>query len=94
VLIVDETGFLKKGKKSVGVASQYTGTAGKRENCQVGVFLCYSSEKGATFIDRAPYLPRRWADDPARREEASVPEEVRFASKGELAKEMLKWAFG
>jgi SRSO17 transposase len=59
VLIVDETGFLKKGAKSVGVARQYTGTAGKRENCQVGVFLCYSSEKGAAFIDRALYLPHR-----------------------------------
>ncbi len=90
VLIVDETGFLKKGNKSVGVARQYTGTAGKRENCQVGVFLCYTSEKGAAFIDRALYLPREeWADDPARREEAGVPEEVRFATKGELAKAML-----
>jgi SRSO17 transposase len=94
VLIVDETGFLKKGNKSVGVARQYTGTAGKRENCQVGVFLCYASEKGAAFIDRALYLPKEeWADDPARREEAGVPEEVRFATKGELAKEMLKRAF-
>jgi SRSO17 transposase len=94
VLIVDETGFLKKGTKSVGVARQYTGTAGKRENCQVGVFLCYSSEKGAAFIDRALYLPREeWAEDFARREEAGVPEEVRFATKGELAKRMLKRAF-
>ena len=58
VLIVDETGFLKKGKKSVGVARQYTGTAGKRENCQVGVFLAYSSKKATAFIDRALYLPR------------------------------------
>ncbi len=58
VLIVDETGFLKKGEKSVGVARQYTGTAGKKENCQVGVFLCYSSEEGAAFIGRASYLPR------------------------------------
>jgi SRSO17 transposase len=93
VLIVDETGFLKKGKKSVGVAPQYTGTAGKRENCQVGVFLCYTSEKGAAFIDRALYLPEQWADDQARRKEAGVPEEVRFATKGELAKGMLKRAF-
>jgi SRSO17 transposase len=92
VLIVDETGFLKKGKKSVGVAPQYTGTAGKRENCQVGVFVCYASEKGAAFIDRALYLPREWVDDRARREEAGVPEEVRFATKGELAKEMLRRA--
>ena len=94
VLIVDETGFLKKGKKSVGVAPQYTGTAGKKENAQVGVFLCYSSEKGAAFVDRTLYLPKeQWADDPARREEAGVPEEVRFATKGELAKRMLKRAF-
>lgn len=93
VLIVDETGFLKKGNKSVGVARQYTGTAGKRENCQVGVFVCYSSEKGAAFIDRALYLPKQWAEDSARREEAGVPKEVRFATKGKLAKEMLRRAF-
>jgi SRSO17 transposase len=93
VLIVDETGFLKKGEKSVGVARQYTGTAGKRENCQVGVFLCYASEEGAAFIDRALYLPRGWAEDSARRGEAGVPEEVRFATKGELAKGMLRRAF-
>jgi SRSO17 transposase len=92
VLIVDETGFLKKGEKSVGVARQYTGTAGKRENCQVGVFLCYASKKGAAFIDRALYLPHEWAEDPARRGEAGVPEEVRFETKGELAKEMLRRA--
>jgi len=89
VLIVDETGFLKKGTKSVGVARQYTGTAGKRENCQVGVFLCYSSEKGAAFIDRALYLPKEeWAEDSARREEGGVPKDVRFATKGKLAKEI------
>jgi SRSO17 transposase len=93
VLIVDETGFLKKGKKSVGVTPQYTGTAGKKENAQVGVFLCYASEKGAAFIDRALYLPKEWAEDPARREEAGVPAAVRFATKGELAKRMLKRAF-
>jgi SRSO17 transposase len=88
-----ETALLKKGAKSVGVARQYTGTAGKRENCQVGVFLSYSSEKGAAFIDRALYLPQEWAEDFARREEAGVPKEVRFATKGKLAKEMLKRAF-
>jgi SRSO17 transposase len=93
VLIVDETGFLKKGEKSVGVARQYTGTAGKRENCQVGVFLCYASKEGAAFIDRALYLPREWTEDSARRQEAGVPEGVRFATKGELAKEMLRGAF-
>jgi SRSO17 transposase len=94
VLIVDETGFLKKGEKSVGVARQYTGTAGRIENAQVGVFVAYASEKGAAFVDRALYLPREeWADDPFRREEAGVPDEVRFATKGELAKEMLRRAF-
>jgi SRSO17 transposase len=93
VLIVDETGFLKKGEKSVGVARQYTGTAGKWENCQVGVFLCYASGLGAAFIDRALYLPSEWAEDSARREEAEVSEEVRFATKGKQAKEMLKRAF-
>jgi SRSO17 transposase len=84
---------LKKGEKSVGVARQYTGTAGKRENCQVGVFLCYASGSGAAFIDRALYLPSEWAEDSARREEAGVPEEVSFATKGKQAKEMLKRAF-
>src|SRR5215203_1226667 len=90
VLIADETGFLKKGKKSVGVARQYTGTAGDTVNCQVGVFVAYASEKGAAFLDRALYLPRSWRSDPARRAEAGVPEEVRFANKLELAKRMLK----
>jgi SRSO17 transposase len=93
VLIVDETGFLKKGEKSCGVARQYTGTAGKRENCQVGVFVCYASEEGAAFMDRALYLPREWTDDPQRLCEAGVPEGVGFATKGELAKEMLQRAF-
>jgi SRSO17 transposase len=93
VLIVDETGFLKKGNKSVGVARQYTGTAGKRENCQVGVFLCYSSKEGAAFVDRALYLPEEWTDDPRRLSEAGVPEGVGFATKGELATEMLRRAF-
>jgi SRSO17 transposase len=93
VLIVDETGFLKKGKKSVGVARQYTGTAGKKENCQVGVFLCYASKKGAAFMDRALYLPKEWTDDAQRLTEAGVPEGVGFATKGELAKRMLKRAF-
>ena len=93
VLIVDETGFLKKGTKSVGVARQYTGTAGDTVNCQVGVFLAYSSEKGAAFLDRALYLPRAWTNDPARRVEASVPEGLLFRNKVELAKEMLERTF-
>jgi SRSO17 transposase len=89
VLITDETGLLKKGTKSVGVARQYTGTAGNTLNCQVGVFVAYSSEKGAAFIDRGLYLPRAWTNDPKRRAEAGVPEEVAFANKVELAKRML-----
>ncbi len=92
-MIVDETGFLKKGEKSVGVARQYTGTAGKKENCQVGVFLCYASKKGAAFVDRALYLPKEWTDDAERLSEAGVPEGVGFATKGELAKAMLNRAF-
>src|SRR5215213_2801680 len=93
VLIVDETGFLKKGAKSVGVARQYTGTAGDTVNCQVGVFLAYSSEKGAAFLDRALYLPRAWTNAPARRDEAGVPAEIVFRNKVELAQEMLERAF-
>jgi SRSO17 transposase len=93
VLIVDETGFLKKGQKSVGVARQYTGSAGDTVNCQVGVFLAYSSEKGAAFVDRTLYLPKGWAKDQERRAEAGVPEEVGFADKLGLAKRMLKRAF-
>ncbi len=89
----DETGFLKKGTKSCGVARQYTGTAGDTVNCQVGVFLAYASEKGATFIDRALYLPRTWTQDAERRTEAGIPEEVRFASKIALAERMLARAF-
>jgi SRSO17 transposase len=93
VLIVDETGFLKKGEKSVGVKRQYTGTAGKTENCQVGVFLCYASENGAAFIDRALYLPKEWAKDEGRRAQAGIPEEVEFVTKPAMAREMLKRAF-
>lgn len=94
VLVVDETGFLKKGEKSVGVARQYSGTAGKVENCQIGVFLAYATPRGRAFIDRALYLPEEeWATDKERREEAGVPEEVRFATKGELARSMLERAF-
>jgi SRSO17 transposase len=93
VLIVDETGFLKKGTKSVGVARQYTGTAGETVNCQVGVFLAYSSEKGAAFLDRALYLPRAWTNAPARRAEAGVAERALFRNKVQLAKEMLERTF-
>ena len=73
MLVIDETGFLKKGTKSVGVARQYSGTAGRIENCQIGVFLAYASPRGHAFLDRALYLPKSWAEDAARREEAGVP---------------------
>jgi SRSO17 transposase len=88
-LIVDETGFIKKGEKSVGVKRQYTGTVGKRENCQVGVFLAYASCRGQAFIDRELYLPEEWALDKERRQRAGVPEEVGMRTKPEMAKEML-----
>lgn len=92
ILVVDETGFLKKGTESVGVKRQYTGTAGKRENCQVGVFLCYAGPKGTAFIDRELYLPEEWAADGERREKAGVPEEVSFETKPRLAHRMLERA--
>src|SRR5215213_11548617 len=88
-LIVDETGFIKKGTNSVGVKRQYTGTAGKTENCQVGVFLAYASSRGQAFIDRELYLPEEWASDEERRERAGVPEEIGMRTKPALAKEML-----
>jgi SRSO17 transposase len=93
MLVVDETGFVKKGKKSAGVARQYSGTAGRRENSQVGVFLGYASPKGHAFIDRALYLPEEWTSDRVRCREAGIPDEVGFATKGELAKRMLLRAF-
>ncbi len=84
VLIVDETGFLKKGEKSVGVARQYSGTADGVSNCQVGVFLCYTSSRGAAFLDRALYLPEHWTQDHGRRAQAGVPEEAKFVTKPKL----------
>jgi len=93
VLIVDETGFLKKGAKSAGVARQYSGTAGRIENCQIGVFLAYRSKLGHALIDRALYLPKAWMDDRVRCHEASIPEDVEFATKPELARQMLQRAF-
>jgi SRSO17 transposase len=89
VLIVDETGFVKKGTKSAGVQRQYSGTAGRVENCQLGVFLAYATSKGRTLIDRELYLPKSWASDRARCREAAVPEEVEFATKTALARSML-----
>jgi SRSO17 transposase len=93
VAVVDETGFLKKGTKSVGVKRQYSGTAGRVENCQVGVFLAYASRRGRAFLDRELYLPEEWATDAERRAEAGVPPDVGFATKGHLAKMMLRRAF-
>ena len=92
VLVVDETGFLKKGEKSVGVQRQYSGTAGRIENCQDGVFLAYAGAKGRALLDRELYLPQVWADDRERRREAGVPESVRFRTKGQLAQLMLQRA--
>jgi SRSO17 transposase len=92
VLVVDETGFLKKGGKSAGVQRQYSGTAGRIENCQVGVFLAYTSPRGRTLVDRELYLPKEWASDPARRTEAHVPERVSFQTKPQLAQAMLERA--
>jgi SRSO17 transposase len=90
VLVVDETGFLKKGNKSVGVKRQYSGTAGRIENCQIGVFVAYASAKGHTLLDRELYLPKEWAQDEQRRKEAGVPEDVPFATKPQLAQKMLQ----
>jgi SRSO17 transposase len=92
VLVVDETGFLKKGTTSVGVQRQYSGTAGKVDNCQLGVFLAYASAKGRAMIDRELYLPERWTEDPERCKAARVPEEIGFRTKPELAQLMLERA--
>ncbi|HET8631026.1 MAG TPA: IS701 family transposase [Thermomicrobiales bacterium] len=92
-LIVDETGFLKQGVTSAGVARQYSGTAGRTENCQVGVFLAYATEAGCAFLDRALYLPEEWAADHERRRAAGIPDAVAFATKPELARQMLARAF-
>ena len=89
VLIVDETGFVKKGEQSVGVHRQYSGTAGRIENCQIGVFLAYASPKGRTLLDRALYLPQEWAQDKARCRQAGVPKTVAFATKPLLAQHMI-----
>src|SRR6266496_3346270 len=93
MLVIDETGFLKKGTKSVGVQRQYSGTAGRIENCQIGVFLAYAGAQGRTFLDRALYLPKEWAAAKARRREADVPTSVGFATKPRLARRMLERAF-
>ena len=89
VLVIDETGFIKKGTHSVGVQVQYCGTAGRTTNCQIGVFLTYATPKGHTFVDRALYLPESWTDDRTRCQQAGVPDEVHFATKPELARQMI-----
>ena len=90
VLAIDETGFIKQGKKSVGVKRQYCGASGKLDNCQIGVFLSWQTAKGHALIDRALYLPEEWAQDPERRRAAGVPEEVEFAPKPTLARRMVE----
>src|SRR5476649_1552718 len=92
VLVIDETGFLKQGKASCGVARQYTGSAGKITNCQIGVFACYVSRHGHAFIDRTLYLPKAWTDAPARMKAAHVPKDMCFATKPQLARKMIAQA--
>lgn len=89
---LDETGFLKKGDKSVGVQRQYSGAAGRIENSQIGVFLSYTSIYGHTLLDRALYLPKSWISDRKRCHAANIPEEVKFATKPELAIQLIKRA--
>ena len=89
-LVVDETGFLKQGTHSCGVKRQYSGTAGRIENCQIGVFLTYASKKGHSPLDRRLYMPSEWMDDAQRREKAGVPEELEFQTKPQMALEMIK----
>ena len=93
VLVLDETGFLKQGKKSCGVARQYSGTAGRIENCQIGVFLTYAGSKGNALIDRRLYMPEDWIKDAARCKAAGVPDGIKFQTKPKMALEMLKEAY-
>ena len=92
VLVVDETGFIKKGTHSAGVQRQYSGTAGRIENCQIGVFLAYATAEGTALIDRALYLPQSWSEDRTRCRQAGIPDDVAFATKPEMALSMLKQA--
>src|SRR5665213_1864421 len=92
VLVIDETGFLKQGKVSCGVSRQYTGSAGKITNCQIGVFAAYVSRQGHAFIDRALYLPKIWTNDPARMKAAHVPADIGFATKPQIAARMIERA--
>src|ERR1700731_1591558 len=90
VLVIDETGFLKQGRASCGVSRQYTGSAGKITNCQIGVFAAYVSRHGHAFIDRTLYLPKAWTDDPVRMAAAHVPDGTTFATKPGLAVNMIE----
>ena len=92
VMVIDDTGFLKKGKKSCGVKRQYSGTAGKIENCQIGVFLTYASSKGHNPIDRRLYIPEEWMEDKDRLREAGVPDSVKFQTKPQMGLEMIQEA--
>jgi SRSO17 transposase len=92
VLIAGDTGFLKKGTRSAGVQRQYSGTAGRTENCQVGVFLAYASAHGHALIDRELYLPQSWAEDPERCRAAGIPDDVEFATKPRQAQAMIAGA--
>jgi len=92
IVILDDTGFIKKGEMSAGVQRQYTGTVGKVENCQIGVFLTYVGTKGYTMIDRELYLPESWTNDEERRLGAGIPKEIKFKTKPEMGLEMLKRA--
>ena len=89
VWVVDETGFMKKGTRSAGVARQYTGTTGKIDNCQLGVFVAYASSRGRALVDRELYLPRVWTEDPDRCRDAGIPDDGGFATKPQLAIHML-----
>jgi SRSO17 transposase len=93
VLVLDETGFVKQGRHSAGVARQYTGTVGKVENCQIGVFLGYASPLGQGLVDRELYLPQEWTNDPERCRQAGIPEDRGFATKPQLARQLLARAF-
>ncbi len=93
ILAIDETGFIKQGDHSVGVQVQHCSLTGRLENCQVGVFLAYVSLQGESLIDRRLYLPQSWCNDPDKRAKAGVPETIEFATKPQLAKQMLESAF-
>lgn len=90
VLVVDETGFLKKGTHSVGVQRQYSGTAGRVENCQIGVFLAYAGQHGRALMDRELYLSKEWTEDCERRQATKIPKHIEFKTKPQLARQMIE----